>query len=338
MKERLPYIDVAKGIAIILMIWTHTVPGDSISTWVFSFHMPIFFIISGILMSKRDITNISLTKFITKRSIQLGLPYFIFCFILCLFYGLLNYSSTGNFDTSGRFYQMITLNGVDSLWFIPCMFFADFFMLISLKMCTKYVYILMFTIILVTTAMSSFIGFDSLNDTARLTVKVAVSFSFVIAGYLVNQTSLLQSKGNKSLFFSCFLCFVCFSYFQHFNGFVGLGALQLNNVFLYYINAFVLSCSLLAFVQYLSSLVVSCGYLSKILSVIRYYGENTIVLLCTNNLLIEIIRLMDYRLANNWFLAHALYGSCVMSLIILLIEIPLIEFSKSKFGIVFGRK
>lgn len=48
------YIDYAKGLAIILMLFAHTMSGENmINTWIFSFHMPIFFIISGILMAKK---------------------------------------------------------------------------------------------------------------------------------------------------------------------------------------------------------------------------------------------------------------------------------------------
>ena len=46
MKKRLVWVDIAKGIAIILMIIGHEISGN-IRTFIFSFHMPLFFILSG---------------------------------------------------------------------------------------------------------------------------------------------------------------------------------------------------------------------------------------------------------------------------------------------------
>ena len=47
MKERLPYIDVAKGFAIYLMILGHQYVSDQTFVYIYSFHMPLFFYISG---------------------------------------------------------------------------------------------------------------------------------------------------------------------------------------------------------------------------------------------------------------------------------------------------
>ncbi len=46
MNKRLVWVDIAKGIAIILMIVGHEVIGNA-RVFIFSFHMPLFFILSG---------------------------------------------------------------------------------------------------------------------------------------------------------------------------------------------------------------------------------------------------------------------------------------------------
>ena len=47
-RKRLDWIDIAKGIAIILVIVGHTVPNPSpLRHAIFSFHMPVFFILAG---------------------------------------------------------------------------------------------------------------------------------------------------------------------------------------------------------------------------------------------------------------------------------------------------
>lgn len=46
-KKRMVWVDVAKAIAIILMIAGHELSRGPFRVWIFSFHMPLFFILSG---------------------------------------------------------------------------------------------------------------------------------------------------------------------------------------------------------------------------------------------------------------------------------------------------
>ena len=46
--KRIEWIDVSKGITIILMMIGHYVPyGSQVRNFIFAFHMPLFFILSG---------------------------------------------------------------------------------------------------------------------------------------------------------------------------------------------------------------------------------------------------------------------------------------------------
>ena len=51
--KRIAWIDMAKAIAILLMVIGHEASG-SIYTWIFSFHMPLFFILSGYTARRVD--------------------------------------------------------------------------------------------------------------------------------------------------------------------------------------------------------------------------------------------------------------------------------------------
>lgn len=42
--QRLEWIDITKGFAIILMVFGHSSIPKSISNYIWSFHMPLFFI------------------------------------------------------------------------------------------------------------------------------------------------------------------------------------------------------------------------------------------------------------------------------------------------------
>ena len=63
--ERLVFIDNAKGIGIILMILGH-IPNmpEFFHSWIYSFHMPLFFFISGYLFNEKKYFCINLKEYI----------------------------------------------------------------------------------------------------------------------------------------------------------------------------------------------------------------------------------------------------------------------------------
>lgn len=51
-RERILWVDAAKGIGIAMVVFSHlTEPGQGSRTFVFSFHMPLFFFLSGVVFS-----------------------------------------------------------------------------------------------------------------------------------------------------------------------------------------------------------------------------------------------------------------------------------------------
>lgn len=54
-KKRIDYLDIAKGIGIILVLVGHISKNDEINRFLYLFHMPLFFIISGMLYKEKII-------------------------------------------------------------------------------------------------------------------------------------------------------------------------------------------------------------------------------------------------------------------------------------------
>ena len=80
---RIQWIDNAKGIAIFLVILGH-VSGDLTGIWDFGFvygiHLVMFFLLSGYLIKKRDITR----EWINAKFSRLMVPYFLTCFVIII--------------------------------------------------------------------------------------------------------------------------------------------------------------------------------------------------------------------------------------------------------------
>lgn len=71
-KQRISWIDVTKGIAIYLVILGHSLIGLKVNDYIFAFHMPLFFIASGLLFREK-----SIKKTITGNIKKLLVPYYI---------------------------------------------------------------------------------------------------------------------------------------------------------------------------------------------------------------------------------------------------------------------
>ena len=74
MNKRIEWIDVAKGLGILSVILTHCyIPETLLKHYLYSFHMPLFFILSG-YFHKVDIQM----NIIKKRFRTLIIPYVFF--------------------------------------------------------------------------------------------------------------------------------------------------------------------------------------------------------------------------------------------------------------------
>lgn len=70
MSKRLRYVDVARGVTILCVILGHMEVGKKIRTLIFSFHMPLFFLLSGYFQTKR-----SMIDFGKNKGYSLMIPY-----------------------------------------------------------------------------------------------------------------------------------------------------------------------------------------------------------------------------------------------------------------------
>ncbi len=83
-------IDILKGIGIFLVVLGHlSFKNENISHLIFSFHMPLFFVLSGFVFKRKKMSNFFLSKF--RRIL---IPYIFFSFISFLAYYMLNFRTS----------------------------------------------------------------------------------------------------------------------------------------------------------------------------------------------------------------------------------------------------
>ena len=127
-RKRLTYLDMAKGVGIFLVVLGHIeyIQEDTLK-WISSFHMPLFFIVGGILSyAKRDEKKPLFTALAGKARGTL-LPYAAFTIMLLTMNTLGYVLELGDLTASQLARQYVdaaTGYGIHILWFLPAYFIA----------------------------------------------------------------------------------------------------------------------------------------------------------------------------------------------------------------------
>ena len=128
MQERLSWVDTAKGLGIILVVFAHIYMGEAGYKFINSFHMPLFFFLSGFLFNSARFSTGS--QLIKTRARTLLLPCLSFSLITYAYWLVIERSISGSdFSPALAFVNIFLAQGGDAylphnppLWFLPCLF------------------------------------------------------------------------------------------------------------------------------------------------------------------------------------------------------------------------
>lgn len=105
--SRLTALDSLRGFGILLVVLGHASRSVGLVSWIFSFHMPLFFIISGMLFHERQF----LDSF-KKKATRLLIPY--------LFFGIVTFAYWALIERLFRGGQWFRRECVDEHFSRPC--------------------------------------------------------------------------------------------------------------------------------------------------------------------------------------------------------------------------
>ena len=135
-KRRLDFIDMMKGVLIVLMVIGHT--NSPYTPFIYLFHMGAFFIISGFLYNDSKYT---IKSYIKKQIKGLLLPYFVVNILFLIFARIIN-----KFLKMNVFFNIPTIKSFllysqrvdigDATWFLLVLFYSSILSAILLK-CKK---------------------------------------------------------------------------------------------------------------------------------------------------------------------------------------------------------
>lgn len=166
--KRFEYVDIAKGIGILLVVYAHIMLVGWSHRLIYAFHMPLFFFISGYLFNPRKF--FSFKEFIKKRFFRLLVPYFFYSIATWIIWAGFRYvqgSEVHNYWSP--LLQTVLAQGSgaflvhnSALWFIPCLFAVETMYYFICKLKERLALVLCFIIAGIGVALAAIFGEDYL--------------------------------------------------------------------------------------------------------------------------------------------------------------------------------
>lgn len=138
-EKRLDDMDMVKGVGIILVVIGHsTYVSENTLTWLASFHMPLFFLISGMLFAYRHAEKEKFSIYAKKRFFGMMIPYFWFSLIYIgvdYYYLFAHPELIDQAFINAAVLQAVSFYGISVLWFLPTLFLGELLFYFLIKKC-----------------------------------------------------------------------------------------------------------------------------------------------------------------------------------------------------------
>lgn len=287
-KTREDWIDILRAVGILFMVMGHVEFGGVFDRYIHTFHMPVFFLISGYLYSSKK--EIGLGKLLLSKVKRLLLPYVVYAIINYLFWLVLKIDTEVN--PVEPLIRLVTYNTrklpiAGALWFLTALFFAEVIYII-LDRLIKISLVRTIVVFLISIAFS----FEMNMTTFRLPLTIDIAFvciGFYELGRLFKKAaekySLKEAKsvivipvGAGLLLVNAVLAFV--------NEYVNIKSGWFGIVPLFWFNAVLGSGAYYCFSIWFSNVSKETNIIKKFLIGI---GKGSIIYLGLNQLVIEIV-------------------------------------------------
>jgi fucose 4-O-acetylase-like acetyltransferase len=323
------YIDLLKGFGIFLVVWGHTMTPRS--AYIYSFHMPLFFFLSGFVHKDKP-----LREFVLSKINSLYIPYLVFSFISWVFY-LVRLYCHGRFNEISihlpKIYSLIngTANngGNYPIWFLPCILMVSIFFFLINHYLKKP--ILKQGIILVL----SLVGYLFSIYKVKLAFQLDIALTGLVfygLGFIVKEYGFLQKLDrirNYHVFLFVLLCELIHILTAYLNtrisaiSHVNMAGNQMGNYFLFYVSAL---AAITAF--------MILGYKIRNIRIINFLGVNTLIILAVHKPLLQVMN----HICNDYMNISTFLYRTVASVIAVILSLALGVFLTRKIPFFLGKR
>ena len=327
MKERLLYIDMLKAFGIILVVMGHVFNDtDSIvSHFIYAFHMPLFFLLSGVFFDYDKKINFS--SMLKKRWKSMLKPYLFFYIITFLYWVIIERNmrvSAGGVDTEW-FIPILGLlwQGMDGnmyahnnpLWFIPCLMSVNVIAFVCSNLDKKYRYIA----VGVSLVLYCLLCYSKIHLPWELNIAL-LAFGFFYCGKLVK----MCMGGKKAILLALFgVDLFLFSLIPANTHYLSMLGLSICDIPIYYLRAIVTIYIFIIVAKWLEQYVIRVKIMIR---AVEYIGANTLVVMCVHDPVKRVVLFVVSKCTSVSIdiIRGDILWSLSITLIIVLILLPII--------------
>ncbi len=345
--KRIVYLDVAKGIGMLLVVLGHVeYVSMEIRQFISAFHMPLFFLISGILIQEKHEEEKSFAKLARRKARNIMIPYVIFSLLsFCIEGARITLKGLDEWNIIFRqLYQSCCLQGVSTLWFLPALFISELvFIGMRKKLSNKATVALSAVLVVLCGWLNSIeqtiyqvhaasLKWGLMHDILSMLIRNLLCVGFVAVGYYWSKYCSVKLKKTyvELIVTSIAAIFTFLSVWL--NPEVDLRFMQLHFVPLYLLGAISGSVAMIMLCRILVKL--PCEPVRRMLA---FYGCNSLIIMVTH---------MDFRVLNCSIKVAALVTGgtsqllfCVLIvLLVFVFEIPIIWFINRFLPFILGKK
>lgn len=285
--NRIEWIDVAKGIGIMLVILGHTIDLNY-SSIIYTFHMPLFFLLSGLFAKHYDCFKTA----VKKRTHTILIPW-MNLYIISLFVVLIIPEWRTELNVNGLLMELYTTNTNliqnSSLWYLVCFFFVTLFFQImsSFKLAplNKKKVMVLIVIILALLYMKSLLNLLPIPE-HRLPFKIdtaLVSLVFFAFGFYAKE--LLFSIVLKFRIWHLLALFIVWFIAAFLNGWTNLNSFDFGRFKLLFYP--IAGCGIIVTMR-AAKIIASEKKFSNISKLLMFYGKNSLIIYGFQSLLIRL--------------------------------------------------
>lgn len=296
MKQRLDFIDLVKGVGMLMVIYLHIsinysgnpYHGSDADRMIHSMFMPVFFIVSGMFFSIRNPFKVWIKQKI-KRLVVPFICFYLLTYLLnCIICGIFHIQTKNEFhfyDVFAVFYKDVFPNS--AIWFLLAIFWSSLMFYVLLEYAKNGIYLLGGVIL--SSVIGLLLGFHSVNIPLYIdTAFTAVPFLYF--GWLMKKGDVILRIKNIQTNRKYIIVFCIGAIGTIVDFCIGEGISMVNNS---YSNPLVLYGGAISG----SLAVMSFCFLIGKFPLVSFIGRNSMIVLCTHlwvvNAVVRIVRKVD---------------------------------------------
>lgn len=345
--KRISYLDIARGIGMVLVVMGHvTYINPALRHFITAFHMPLFFVISGILLeiNREEEKNYKLLIF--RKLQRIMIPYLVFSLASFVVEGTrVMIKGLDEWNVVLRqLFQSVCLQGVSTLWFLPALLISEL-LFIGLRKKTNHIGTILICVGIVVGCylLSDYEQliypyhavsrvFRLLHDVVSMVIRNLFCVGFICLGYYINRWLMKRMQSGWQDVISL-LIFAIVGYVAIQNvGMADLRFMVIDSLPLYILGAVGGSMAVILMCKCLQRVPIS-----PVKKVPEFYGRNSLIIMVTHmDFRVLYISILLAERIYNRIPIHSLFCMLIVAFVFIL-EIPIIWFINRYLPIILGK-